>query len=483
MILDQQSVILQVELTPKIIFIKMNVISTMKTLLFLIPIFFLLIGGCDMEGLRNENLNGALAELSTYEVIQREIWDQSCIGCHIAQTSYGKQSGLVLTADVSYNQLINRVPTNIIAAADGLLLVGDRGYASLPKSFLWEKINANNFDHFYQDHPEYGAIMPLGDNFLTNGELEFIRQWIEAGAPESGQVASVELLANKTRYTPPPFEALSKPENGYQFHIEPFTIKPGMDREIFIYEKLNNSEPIYINRVEIAMQSGSHHFLIYQFNDRLFDILYPPQGAIRDVYNESGNYVESVLFHLQYHDFVTGTQWPKMDYHYPEGVAFKIPADFGFDLNSHYVNTGTEDIVGEVYANLYTIPENEVVHVAKLLDVNNDEIYIPANTLQHKVVYEFIAEEVMNVFQLFSHAHSNMTEFRVYATGGENDEELIYITYDWEHPPIKEFSPPLLLEPGHGFRLETTYDNPSSKSLQFGLRSTDEMMILFGAYY
>ena len=83
MILDHQSVILKVELTSKIIFIKMNVISTMKKLLFLIPIFFLLMGGCDMEGLRNENLNGALAELSTYEVIQREIWDQSCIGCHM----------------------------------------------------------------------------------------------------------------------------------------------------------------------------------------------------------------------------------------------------------------------------------------------------------------------------------------------------------------------------------------------------------------
>ena len=256
-----------------------------------------------------------------------------------------------------------------------------------------------------------------------------------------------------------------------------------MDREIFIYEKLENSEPVYVNRVEIAMQSGSHHFLIYQFDNRLSSIMYPPEGATRDIYDASGNYQPSVLFHLQFHDFVTGTQWPKMDYHYPEGVAFKIPADFGFDLNSHYVNKGTEEIEGEVYANLHTVPESEVVHVAKLLDVNNDDIYIPANTLQYKVVYDFIAEEEMNVFQLFSHAHSNMTEFRVYTTGGENDGELVYITYDWEHPPIKEFDPPLVLESGQGFRLETTYDNPSSNSLQFGLRSTDEMMILFGAYY
>ena len=70
-----------------------------------------------------------------------------------------------------------------------------------------------------------------------------------------------------------------------------------------------------------------------------------------------------------------------------------------------------------------------------------------------------------------------------YAMGGENDGELVYITYDWEHPPIKEFDPPLVLESGQGFRLETTYDNPSSNGLRFGLRSTDEMMILFGAYY
>ena len=455
----------------------------MKIMFYLTTSFLLLMIGCNTEDSKTEDPNGLLTGLSTYEVIQIEIWDQSCITCHISEASYANQSGLILTADVSYEQLINRVPTNAAAAADGLLLVGDEGYSSLPKSFLWEKINANGMDHFYQDHPEYGAIMPLGDDFLTNGELEFIRQWIEAGAPESGQVASLELLSNETRYIPSPFEALALPESGYQFHIEPFIIEPGRDREIFRYERLNNPEPVYVNRVEIAMQLGSHHFLIYQFSDKLSGFLYPPEGAIRDVYDMSGNYVESVLFHTQFHDFVTGTQWPKMDYHYPEGVAFKIPANFGFDLNSHYVNKDTNNIEGEVYANLHTVPESEVVHVAKLLDVNNDEIYIPANTLQHKIFYNFIADEKMNVFQLFSHAHSNMTEFRVYTIGGENDEELVYITYDWEHPPIKEFNPPLVLEPGQGFRLETTYDNPSSSNIRFGLRSTDEMMILFGAYY
>ena len=59
----------------------------------------------------------------------------------------------------------------------------------------------------------------------------------------------------------------------------------------------------------------------------------------------------------------------------------------------------------------------------------------------------------------------------------------VYIAYDWEHPPILELDPPLILEPGQGLRLEATYNNTTNRTLRFGLLSVDEMMILFGAYY
>jgi hypothetical protein len=36
--------------------------------------------------------------------------------------------------------------------------------------------------------------MPLGADLLTSNELEFIRQWIEAGAPRTGVVADPSLL-------------------------------------------------------------------------------------------------------------------------------------------------------------------------------------------------------------------------------------------------------------------------------------------------
>ena len=51
-------------------------------------------------------------------------------------------------------------------------------------------------------------MMPMGLDFLTNGELEFIRQWIIAGAPESGHVADESLLSDTTIFALPDFEPL-----------------------------------------------------------------------------------------------------------------------------------------------------------------------------------------------------------------------------------------------------------------------------------
>ena len=63
--------------------------------------------------------------------------------------------------------------------------------------------------------------MPLGDNFLTNGELKLIYQWLYAGAPEFGIVASDTLLNDTTRYQLPEFKPLTPPAagKGMQFHL------------------------------------------------------------------------------------------------------------------------------------------------------------------------------------------------------------------------------------------------------------------------
>jgi hypothetical protein len=419
---------------------------------------------------------------STWGSIQTLILDKNCIECHVAGSSFARQSDLVLTSSVAYSQLVDRMPNNAAARADGLTLLGTEGLASVDKSFLWEKINAPNQEHYFDDHPGYGALMPLGKPPLTNGELEYVLRWILAGAPDTGNVADQSLLNNTERYEPPEFEPLPMPASGIQLHLGPWDVAPNFEREFYYYEALNNNEALFVNRVDMAMSPGSHHLILYELSDDIPEELIPEANVFRDVRDAYGNYILSNLMITPYLQFVTGTQWPLMNYHFPPGVALRIPANGGFDVNPHYVNRSDEAIQGEIYANLHTVDSSQVEHVAELLFMNNLDFNLPPQAIT-TVTRTFLVDERIEIFQLFSHAHEHMTEFRVFIDGGPRNGELVYVAYDWEHPPILELDPILTLEPGQGLRLVATYDNDTDGTISFGLLSSDEMMILFGAYY
>jgi len=420
-------------------------------------------------------------------MIQSEILNSNCtVGCHVQGSSFAEQSDLVLTSDVAYDQLVNVLPHNPSALSDGLLRVGTEGLSSLYSSFLWEKINAPDQEHFLIDHPYYGAIMPLGMPYLTNGELAFIKEWILGGAPEEGEVADTLLLQDTTRFEPPEFEIPAPPENGMQFHIGPFEISSGDEREFFYYMPVESEDDILINRMEIIMRPGSHHFIAYTFQMSMPEMLYPNPYEYRDIRDEEGNYIQENMIQMAFHEFGAGTQWPRMDYHLPPGIALRLDPNLGFDMNSHYVNVSDTTMIGEVYLNLHTSHPSDVEKEANILMMNNTDINLPPNQITTLIKTFWIGDmfpEPISVFQLFSHAHQHMLEFRVYIEGGEEDGELVYVAYDWEHPPILELDPPLYLELNQGLTVEATYDNWTDETLEFGFLSTDEMMILFGYYY
>ncbi len=424
---------------------------------------------------------------STWDIIQSEILDQNCtMGCHVQGSSFAEQSNLILTEDVAYTQLVNAFPHNSAAMSDGLLRVGTEGLPSLYTSFLWEKINAPGHEHFYTDHPYYGSIMPLGLLVLTNGELDFIREWILGGAPEEGEIADTFLLEDTTRYEPPLFEIPPPPENGIQFQVGPFEISSGLEREFFYYYPVEESEDIFIERVEVIMRPGSHHFIAYTFAQNMPDALYPEPFVYRDIRDENGNYIQENMVQMPFHEFGAGTQWPRLDYHFPPGVALRLDPNLGFDMNSHYVNFSDTTMIGEVYLNLHTLPPEQVVKEANILMMNNGNINLPPNQVSTLTQTFWVGDmypEPVSIFQLFSHAHEHMLEFQVFIEGGEQDGELVYVAFDWEHPPILELDPPIYLELNQGLTIQATYDNWTDETLEFGFLSTDEMMILFGYYY
>lgn len=418
--------------------------------------------------------------LSTFDIIQSEIFDKNCVSCHQAGTSFARQSDLILTEGQAYAQLVDRAPKNVAAKADGLVLLGTEGLSSLYNSFLWEKINFPDYAHYQDDHPEYGELMPSGGQSLTNGELRFISEWIIAGAPDTGQVVDIALLADTERFQIPDeaFAKLPPPANGLQLSLGPFDIAPQSEREFHYYQPLDNTEEIYVNRIEVAMKAGSHHFIVYDFPNGNV----PDAETYRDFYDEDGSFKIATAASLLNNRFVAGTQLRNSDYSFPDGVALKLAVNHGLDLNSHYVNRTDEVTQGEVSVNLHTVDKSQVRNVAENLFESWEDIFIPAGK-ETTIERSFEFERDVNLFQLTSHAHQHMTEFEIYIEGGERDGDLIFFTNDWEHPPLLTFDPAIPLKKGEGLRARTTYNNKTNKDLRFGLLSEDEMMIVFGAYY
>lgn len=420
---------------------------------------------------------------TSWSILYKQVLQPNCSNCHMNGSAIQKQSGLDFSSAAVYNDLVGVVPKNLAATEDGLLRVStEGGMKGLTQSYLWEKINIYDQEHFLNDHPEYGQLMPPGGNVLTDGELQFVRSWIEAGAPETGIVVDEDVLLNTDRYIPEAFTKLDPPTNGIQLHLGPFDVQPNYEREFFQFTALDQNSDMYVNRIEIEMRRGSHHFLLYTFNENTPQQILPSYDQPRELRNENSIINLSTLYQMQFHKFFGGTQWSRLDYRLPDGVALKIPQGSGLDQNSHYVNRTDSVMTGEVYTNLHTINKEDVAYVAELFDFNNTDIYLPPKKVT-TLTKTFILDEKYYMGQVFSHAHEKMQEFVVEIVGGQRNGEVIYWTNDWEHPPIINFDPPIEINAGEGLKLIATYNNPTNDPVTFGYRSVDEMMILFGWYY
>ncbi|MEO8167231.1 MAG: T9SS type A sorting domain-containing protein [bacterium] len=429
------------------------------------------------------NWTGVHAQPSTWQTVQQRILDRHCIGCHaVGGYPPAVQTGLILTADSSYRKLLNVRPYNTQAASDSLVRVSPvSGLTSLAKSYLGQKVNAPNSINLPQG---YGSVMPLGLPFLTNGELAFINRWISGGAPQTGIVAGADTnLFNDTTRFIAVFEPLPVPASGMQFHLGPFNIWPAQvnDREFLYFMPFATDRNLYINRYQIRYRAGSHHMIVYNYP---IGTGTPSPNTYRDVRDSLGNYLPAILElnNLFPFRFFVGTQTPEVDYNFPRGVALQLPQGTGFDVNVHSVNRSTQQRLGEVYVNLHTIDSSSVVYKATPRNFQNTSLFLPPFQTT-TVTKAFRFTQTSNVIQMWAHAHQRMTEFSVFGVGGAHNGELLYYTNDWEHPALLSLHTPIRFLAGDSVRLITTYNNPTSQVIQYGLRSTDEMQFLFYIAY
>lgn len=434
---------------------------------------------CQKAAQSDPVIQPASATTSSFALLQQKVLTPTCAtaGCHAATTdaSYN-QHGLVLMAAVAYQNLVGVAPKNAGALADGLQRV--KAFASL-QSLLYHKLTPDASHHTGKS---YGNPMPLGSNPLSVGQIEFVRRWIEAGAPKEGTVADAKLLDDTTpSVTNTVFEPLPAPVagTGFQLTTNKFDVAPNFEREIFIRRPVGNTETVYVNRYEIKMRTNSHHLVAYSYRD---NTNLPPMNVVRDLRNPDNSLNLLTVLSMSNHVYVAGTQEPYLNYVFPEGTAMIVPANLTLDMNSHYVNKTTGIIPGEAYMNLYTVPASKVVNVVRPLDLGNQSLNIPAKS-RVTLTKSFTFDQPRKILTLTSHCHKTGEKFVIKIKGGSRDGEIIYTSTDWEHPEIITYTTPITLQKGEGLTSEITYNNTSAKAISFGLTSEDEMGIIFGYYY
>lgn len=416
------------------------------------------------------------ADDSSFGLIQSRILTPTCAipSCHASESdaTFG-QHRLILTKGTAYAQLVGIGSVQDQARADGLLRVkaGDS-----ENSLLFHKLQRNAGHH----GSDYGNPMPLGLDKLSSGQLEFIRQWIDAGAPRNGSVADPALLDDETPQ-PDFFEPLAVPENGFQVHLEPFTVTPDFEREYYVYKPVGNSSEVWVNRIETSMRENSHHLVIYDFKSGTPDALTPKADEIRDIRNENGSLNIANLGTTSFHVFMAGSQTPYADYRFPEGVALRLTAGKMLDFNPHYVNKGTLPIYGEAFINFHTTVPDGNVKEARTLNLANRDLQLPPG--RTTVTKTFTFDKRIHVFSLTSHTHKLGETFIIRISGGPRNGEVVYESSDWHHPEVVGYDAPIVLEPGQGLTSVITYNNTTSRTVSFGLTSEDEMGIIFGYYH
>lgn len=420
------------------------------------------------------------APTASFALMQQKILTTSCAtqGCHASEKDAAfNQHGLVLAEGVAYQNLVGATPKNSGAVADGLKRV--IAYNST-LSLLYHKLSPDAASH--HTGKQYGNPMPLGGKLLSVGQVEFVRRWIEAGAPKEGNVADPALLDDKTPITSASttFTPLTKPAvgTGYQLTTGQFDVTPNFERELFIRRDVGNPIETYVNRIQITMRANSHHFIAYGFTNNSM----PVANTLRDLRNADNTLNLLTFLSMQNHIFVAGTQSPNSDYTFPEGAALLMPANTSLDLNSHYVNKTGTALPGEAMINLYTIDASKVKLVVKALNLGNQEQKLQPNA-RVTLSKSFTFAKARTILSLTSHTHKLAEKFIIKISGGPRNGEIVYTSTDWESPDMITFAIPIKLNAGEGLTSEITYNNTTSKVVTFGLTSDDEMGIIFGYYY
>lgn len=297
---------------------------------------------------------------------------------------------------------------------------------------------------------------------------------------------------------------------GLQIQVGPFDVPVGEEIQRDYYIKLPNDEDIYISKIEIAMNEGTHHMNLFRSTLDLPDTLSTRRAStvtyinngkkITDTaeYNDQSFTATSIfndsdiLIEAQISGKLFTWDLPKLENGKQSVV--KLKKNEPIILQIHYVNASTQSTKnhkGKVSVNVWYTKENTAnVESASMMFARNKTINIlPMKDDQSftKNCYFRAIPRPMYILGMTGHFHSRgkiftVDKMRIDSVTGNKVivQENIYQSNAWGEPPFTAYATPIKLDAYEYIRYTCIYDNPTTNSYLFGPKvETNEHANLF----
>lgn len=403
-----------------------------------------------------------VAETSTFERIQTQVFDVSCSSdsCH---SSVGQAGGMILDVDHSWDALVNHVPANPIAFAHGWMRVmpGDPA-----QSFLMAKLTSTLA-------AGEGLAMPYNAAPLDAGTVDIINAWIAAGAPKDGRVPGDDGRPLGASDDPAEIH-LQPPARGVQLAVTANEIPPGKEETSCHYFKMPADADFDVNRFQIAVTGGSHHIHLYRPYDRTLDI---PDG--QEVCNAA---VDFDVWEL-----VVASQLRKTDWELPAGVAYHFRAGEQLLMQTHFVNVGSLETqgAGKVLMNLNEADPGTVQYQAGALFGQDRDVFVPALSSPTKAA-ECVFPDPITIFAMTGHYHFRGRRFDSFRWDNGQRGEGFYHYEGYNDPLFQTWDAATAptFAAGQGFQWQCYWENFDNRDYEFGpFTDTNEHCNVFAFYY
>lgn len=410
---------------------------------------------------------------STFEAIQATVFEQAgCANslCH----GEAAEGGLDLTPSRAFDNLVG-----VSAQGSSLLLVDPRNPST---SYLYHKLSAKTFPDSYAID---GSPMPSSGSAISAGQLEAIRLWIEAGAPDEGSVGDTlgrgedeierllgvclpEAEAVNTTPLPPP-----EPERGIQFKMPPHEVPAEKEREICfaVYEDFRDQIPaqyltedrnhFYVKSGDAREDAFTHHNLIYHAPVSVEQIHDPSFGewtcaggdnegqscepTDRQSCGEQGQCRSEIRDSVACRGYgptsksSSGSILGLGSGPNREGFYAEYPSHGIFYWNSHAFNLTTEDGVHHVWRNLHFADDRRF----RANSINVTQYIISGTGTppfgKKTVCKDYIFNQGDGLLGLSSHTHKRGERFFMNVNG-----EQVYETFTYDEPLQKRFEPAMV---------------------------------------